>query len=168
MQSLISSFKYICLKLRISVISDKVSSRFGRMIELNSKNIELEGILMNITLIKCFLDYVVHINTVRWAIISAGRKGFSDKSCDKSASGTRECRIVGHIVTAIGRMACTQPCLLSVHLTEVQGRCCAGNCRKTRTTIKCGRYEKSREPTLNMPRNYARFILMELLRKHCV
>lgn len=132
--------------------------------------IELEGILINITLIKCSLDYVVHINTVRRAIISAvttGRKGFSDKSCDKSANGTRECRIVADIVTAIDRMACTQPRLLPVHLTEVQGRCCAGNCRKTRTTIKCGRYEKSRKPALNMPRNYARFILMNCYGKHC-
>lgn len=30
----------------------------------------------------------------------AGRKGFGDKSCDKSASGTRERRIVAGIVTA--------------------------------------------------------------------
>lgn len=58
-------------------------------------------------------------------------------------------------------MACAQPLLtLGIYLTEVQGRRCAGNYRKTQTAIKCGRYEKSRKPVLNMLRNYAWFVLI--------
>lgn len=51
------------------------------------------------------------INAVHDAIIRravASRKGFSDKSCDKLASGMRERTIAADIVTMLGRMACAQ------------------------------------------------------------